>query len=692
MEEKTTVVIDIQLDEQGVAERLAAVNEEMQSIKDSNRQLRKDVKEGNATWKDVSVLLADNEAKMKTLKAEQSALSGQVAQATQRTRSYGTSLKEQAALLSDLKNRYQSLNREQRESAKGQDLLKQIQALDGSVKGADYSMGMFQRNVGNYKSALEGLGGSFNAAGVNVGFFGKAVNALKSGGPIVAAVTVAVTALTAAVKRLSQEYRDNEEAAMGLREAMAETEVVTMGWKALWASVAELFNTSVNIAVRGATTATYGLLSAMQGVVNLFGGNAGFATQFKAVTDGLNNLRESQNRYIKAERAARVQISELEVEISDLRAKAADREKYTAEERLAFLDQAIRKETKIAGMRQALAKENLRLTRAESAMAKNSAEANEKLTQADIQVNNTKKEYNETVRRLNRERNTVIQQLKTEKKETDQVREAVEQIKLDTYDERVKALAEDNRKLANSLQEVADRLGQLKTETEGLADAGKFDGFVKEFTDTVADAPSKMEELAAAFTRNAQTIESTASSLGESFGSLSDIYAKMAEDETKSEEERAEAAQNAQRWAELQIAANAGTAMAKGIVGAMDAGGFPANLAALASVVAALIGAIAQAKALAESHAGGGPVGNRFTGATMGPDDTIIRARRSELVLNANQQRQLWELANGTAPSASLETRLAAALRAMPAPVLEYSEFKRFEGRTVAFTDNQRIK
>ena len=169
------------------------------------------------------------------------------------------------------------------------------------------------------------------------------------------------------------------------------------------------------------------------------------------------------------------------------------------------------------------------------------------------------------------------------------------------------------------------------------------------------------------------------------------MYEAMANDESKSEEERAKAAQAAKRWSALQIAANAGTAVAKGVASAMDTP-FPANIGAIATTLAAILAAIAQAKALAaEGHAQGGVVGG-YTGATMGPDNTVINARKGEMVLNANQQRQLFEIANGGSMGSSLTASLVAALQAMPAPVLEYSEFARFQGRLVNLNESQKLK
>lgn len=276
-----------------------------------------------------------------------------------------------------------------------------------------------------------------------------------------------------------------------------------------------------------------------------------------------------------------------------------------------------------------------------------------------------------------------------------QTRDALEDF-LTTY----KKVLDEAKK--ENLADVLQKAGGTKTGAEVIADMQKayddLDVTFKKLDTTVNDAdfgsnnePSFIERLAADFENNAKDIESVSSSLQSSFGSLSSIYKQMSEDESKSEAEREAAAKKAKTWSALQIAANAGTAIAKGVAGAMDTP-FPANIAALATTLAAVLSAIAQAKALAaEGHAGGGVVGNRFTGATMGADNTTIKARRGEMVLNANQQRQLFEIANGGATS-SFAASLAAALQAMPAPVLVLQELNDFQSRTASITNNQTIK
>lgn len=190
--------------------------------------------------------------------------------------------------------------------------------------------------------------------------------------------------------------------------------------------------------------------------------------------------------------------------------------------------------------------------------------------------------------------------------------------------------------------------------------------------------PTALEQFSAAYQSAAQEIQETSAALESSFSSLSSIYQQMAQDETKTEEERAKAARKAKAWAKIQVAANAGAAVAKGVASAVEVG-FPAAIPAMATMTATILAAIAQAKTLlAEAHEHGGVIGGKFVGATSGSDNVLMTGRRGELVLNADQQKRLYDIANGSS-SSNLTASLVEALQAMPAPVLVYSELKRFE-------------
>lgn len=61
-----------------------------------------------------------------------------------------------------LKNEYRSLSEEQRNNVEvGGKILTRIQELDSELKSIDATMGQYQRNVGNYKSALDGVNNAY---------------------------------------------------------------------------------------------------------------------------------------------------------------------------------------------------------------------------------------------------------------------------------------------------------------------------------------------------------------------------------------------------------------------------------------------------------------------------------------------------------------------------------------------------
>ena len=248
-------------------------------------------------------------------------------------------------------------------------------------------------------------------------------------------------------------------------------------------------------------------------------------------------------------------------------------------------------------------------------------------------------------------------------------------IEVSTADQLYKKSEEANQKLAQSFQDVADRVGLFADELKDLP-APKDIPFISD--EGLTDSTSQLELLAESYKENAQAIQETSSALESSFSSLSSMYQQMANDESKTEEERAKAARKAKAWASIQVATNAGAAIAKGVASAVEVG-FPAAIPAMATMTATILAAIAQAKSLlAEAHEHGGVIGGKFVGATRGGDDVAMTGRRGELVLNADQQKRLYDIANGSA-SSNLTASLVEAFRAMPAPVLVYSELKKFE-------------
>ena len=679
-----TILLDVQMDD------LIASLKELKRQYDANTEAMKALKK--AGQDDTAEYVRLTQAN-KELRQEMSGVERQIQNEIKAERAQEGSLNQLRAQVANLTKQYDAMSAAERMSASGTALQQKIQAMSNEVMGLEANTNRWQRNVGNYQSALQGLSTSFKAAGLATGGLDKSLRLLNAN-PIM----LFLTALIGVVRAVTQAMKGNEESSMELKEAYAALNPATDALKRSMQDLGDAITRGAKKSVDAMRDSISALLHQLDEMGRFFGADWHMGDNFDAGSEAARRLQEREDDYIVNKRRWSVESAKIDRQVADLREKAAQRDKYSAEERLAFLDKAIALETRKASMEKKFAEENLRNLQAEAKRTKNDSEMMDRLAEAERAVIAADTALSNTKRSLARQRQAAIAEIENETTRTKtytgtvkELREELEEIRMMSLGEAAKEAAKGNKELADALTEAANSAGVLNTELSELQ--GLETHIDVDVEESVGDAPSKLDQLAAAFQRNSETIVTTANAMGDSFASLSSIYKTMAEDESKSEEERAEAARKAQMWAKLQIAANAGTAIAKGVVWAMDQ---PFPLAALATTMAAVLSAIAQAKALAaeggsEGHAGGGPVGNTFTGATMGPDNTYIRARRGEMVINAEQQRQLYELANGNG-STSLAASLAAALRAMPAPVLDYREFTAFETRVAAINESSSIR
>lgn len=116
------------------------------------------------------------------------------------------------------------------------------------------------------------------------------------------------------------------------------------------------------------------------------------------------------------------------------------------------------------------------------------------------------------------------------------------------------------------------------------------------------------------------------------------------------EKEAAKKAYKMQMWAWSAQLLQIGASTAQAIMQALaTSGNIYAGIALSATagaLGAAQLAAAVASKPVPPSFYTGGVVGG-MSGASMGGDNTYIHARRGELILNAKQQRELWEMANG---------------------------------------------
>lgn len=122
-----------------------------------------------------------------------------------------------------------------------------------------------------------------------------------------------------------------------------------------------------------------------------------------------NNQRIADNTRVATENARikeamRVQMvehSRIEKDVSELRAKAAQKDKYDATERKKYLEEAIALEKKMADDRVKMAQERFDNLKLEASLSSNAEEMNDALAEAEANVNRETTNYNNKLRELN---------------------------------------------------------------------------------------------------------------------------------------------------------------------------------------------------------------------------------------------------------------------------------------------------
>lgn len=686
MEDNNQVIIDIGLD------ALIASLRDLQKQYEANTAAMKALRDEGKQDSDEYIQLTQAN---KVLRQEMNGVEKSIQNNIKAEKAQEGSLVQLRAQLANLNKQYDSMSGFERMGTAGEALRQKIKSLSDNISNLEANTGRYQRNVGNYKSALEGLSGSFKAAGLSTRGLDQSLK-LLNGNPIM----LFLTAIVSIFRQLIQAFKGNEQAMMALKQAFSAFNPIIDASKRGLESFANIIVKVVTGAVNGLTSAIGWLLDRVQDIGDFFGADWHMGDNFREGVTAARELQAAENDYIKNKRTWSVESAKIDREVADLREKASDKENYTAQQRLDYLNKAIALETRKAEKDKELAQQNLANLQAEAQRSANSASMNEKLAEAERSVIEADTRLADTKRNLNRQRQQAIREINGEASavgnytaKVKELRQELELIKALSIDELAEANTKKNKELADNIQQVVDRVGLLDETFEKLPSAEEMFGDFTEVTDeNLKDTTTSFELFAEGFKNNAETIEQTASALSSSFGSVASMYETMAKDESKSEEERAKAARKAKTWAGLQIAANSGTALAKGIAGAMDAPTVAGKIAALASIMAAVLSAIAQAKALAaESHEHGGVIGNKFIGATRGGDDVLTTARRGEMMLNADQQRRLFDIANGNSQT-SLAESLFAAIQAMPAPVMVYSEYNDFKSRVATFNETAKLK
>lgn len=676
------VIISVDLDAGNIEGRLNDIVKQVADLKTQQRELNQLHKEGAIDEEMYIRRSKDLSLQLGTLTRQQTNLTAAIQTSNKTTKDYGDSLDGMRAQLNDMQKSYATLTKAQRESAEGQEFLRAIKAQSDAVKGLEAAMGDNRRNVGNYADAI------LDASG-KMGGFGKATQGIIQ--PI-------------------------KGATMGLK-AMAATPVIAILNVLITIIVKLADKFKENGAAMESLTRTFGLFQGVGVIVNkiidgIAKGVVWLSDKLYELADrfGLVSAEMKESQRISKEeldiQKAQVELTrkqaDRELQIAELRAKAAQKNKYTAQERLEFIKQAADIEKARAKDEEELARRRYELQVAKNAQSESSVEDLQQEATLYAEMVRKQTDYNNKVRELNAQMVEAENQIK---READAINNALAGA-LAYLDEIDQKRAEQLKKDQEELERLRKIAEQFKEEEE-IDDVPSVEDIVRDkfgidkeaidyFNELLESGMSglqafdKMQEYVAK--RGAENFVTMANSLSKSFNEVAELlneYGNNSENAAKASKAFALAGIVA---GQAQSIANTALSVSEAVKGATAAAAAtgPAAPFTLGVYISAMVGAVLaqlvstasafiEAKQLLSSDAGAFEQGGIIGGTSYSGDRLTVRANSGEMVLTREQQANLFKLANSRTSIGFDYEALAAAIAAQPAPVMDYTEFKQFE-------------
>ena len=390
-------------------------------------------------------------------------------------------MKASGAHLKDAEGSYNALSKKMSElkkafkatadEAERKSLAKQIVGINDQLKTMDASIGNFQRNVGNYEGAftksLSGISAQIQALGNPLAIAKNGVIALGNAFKALIAnpVGAVIMAIVVAIKALKKGFDQSEEATNSLKRAFSALQPVMNVINNIFTGFAKIVGKIAETAIPALVNALQKAGEWMMKLLNNLGivsdeKLASFQKSIEAQKAAIKVTQDLTNREIELtnkRRKMQVDEAKAEMEISELRSKAADKEKYNAKDRQKFLDQAISKERQINDQKLALAQEEYDILKKRSELTDNDTRMNDELAAAEAKLYNTRREHFEKEKSLLKERQKAGKELSgAEKKRLEELEKLEEEAKK-LREEELKKIEEIQDRAALSLLSNKDR-------------------------------------------------------------------------------------------------------------------------------------------------------------------------------------------------------------------------------------------
>lgn len=412
------VILEVIIKNDDALKRIKANKEDIAELREQQALLNRTTEEGKAAYKQY-------DQEIKNLRAHNLLLTKSIRDNNKSIEDQEGSLKSMRAELSQLNKVYANLSRTERESAKGRELQDKILSLSTTIGDAEKSLGDFRRQVGNYENSITsalgannkyissllmmknggfGVKDMFKVATSSVIDFGKALYAAILANPIVATIAAIVAVLTGLVKIM----RGNEEQSARLDAVLAP---LKRTFEAIIAVLQVVAGWVLDVAE--------GFQSLAFQITKLGESIPFIGKYFKQSNDAMLasiQIAKDKAALDKQIRESDIQNAKDQLEISELRSKAEDKQKYTTQERLKFVQEANAKEQEIMNRRLNIAEEQFRIAQEEATYNENSKEVNEQLAESEANLYLIRKETSDKTRKLITKENEIRNQTVTDEK------------------------------------------------------------------------------------------------------------------------------------------------------------------------------------------------------------------------------------------------------------------------------------
>ena len=471
-------ILNIRVRYDDAIRKIAEYRSQLDVLRKREQTLKDDLKAGRISREQYNLKLSETKIATQQYNDAIRMLNKQVQNQLKLEKEQEGSLVALRAELSNATAAYDALSREEREGTKGKELQNHINAITEELKEAEEETQRFYRNVGNYEAAI------LKAAQSNIPFLDSIIKMQTELGGVKQAFNVGKTAVIGFSKQLLALLTNPivailasiAAAIMLVSKAINSSEEASNRWNIITAPLSRSLDFLLNIVQRLAG----GILSVVESGAKMIGWIAKMAEKLPGIGKYIRDINDANREAIKLAkdeaaiakqaRTDQVQNAKDQLEVARLRQQAKDKEKFTAEERLAFVKQANKLEEEQAKRNVDLATREFELLRKRSEWAENDAETNDKLAELEAAKYNAEKEYFSKTMELLEQENTIrgeivtVQKAVAEKvaaikeKEREEIRKAEDEALKIVKDAQEKQFIETKRVYERQIEDLRIRL------------------------------------------------------------------------------------------------------------------------------------------------------------------------------------------------------------------------------------------